>query len=732
MAEEIVIGKVTRQPYLHDVTLFSIIELMDEQGHLFTAKGTIRKVAAGEMLALTGTWQNDRRGRYLKFSAWSWQETDDKMAVISMLQLLPHVGPKSAELIWDHFGKDSLGVIRSNPRQLMLIKGFSLANVNDIERAQEELFAMGDVLRLLSPYGISQRRIRRWFLYAQKQPKDHLSTQDWMMKHPYSACMVSGIGFLTADRIAFAMGLPPQSHDRIIEAFSYVLIEAEMEGHTCLPKDKLIEKTASLLTKTGRPVDVGFLASVFPMWIKQRAVMEEGMVYLRSVYEEEKRVAHHVAQLCATPITHPTTSSFSTLLGLIDGHEKLNEEQRSAVLAMESHRFVVLTGGPGTGKSTTLDMVLKVLRKAHEVDIRRGRYHIGLCAPTGKAAKCMEEIVKEKAFTTHRLLGIRYTEEDMLGVTYHQGNPLPYDLLIMDETSMTDQETFDWFLSAIDPRKTQVLIVGDEDQLPSVGAGMVLHSLLHANICPVIRLEQVYRQAEGSAIAFNAKAIREGKKKGWQWDEDFAFYSVPEPDDMVNVLLTLINRYEAKGVPRTDIRVLTPMRKNTVIGASSLNLTLQEIYNPKQEGDRVFLMGDREFRMGDPVMQWKNNYDLELFNGTTGIIQSIEGGSSLSILWDDGRTLTMTRDDMETILHDYATTVHKSQGSEYDTCIILVHSSHARLLERNMLYTAITRAKKRVILLGEKKALAMAIDTKNSRNRYSRLLWRLQQLSVSA
>lgn len=736
-------GEIVHQPFLDEKSLFTIIVIRPDRPELLpsgtrtdlfgciSAKGTFRKAAAGEKLELHGKWRRGQSeyGDAFYFDHFSWQPPDSEANIVEFLCLLPGIGKETAKRIYAKFGKDAAEIAKNQPIRLKEVRGINNKTFEKIMEKHEEIFSMDEVVRAFLPYGISPKKAQRWFEYAKSKKDNKESTIDWMKAHPFSFCKVHGVGFMTADKISDALGFPSDSEDRIIEGFRYVLREAgSNQGHVYLPQDILLTETEKTLYKTGRSVGMARLEDVLGDFLRTEYVKQEGTsIYLREAYDAEVKIAEGVKRLLRK---HPPTPrrDFDELIREAEAKSGItfHEKQKDVVRAFSHSRIVIMTGGPGTGKSTTLKAVLHAWREAYPNE------RIILCAPTGKAAKRMQEITGVAAMTNHRMLGMLPAEDDArLQPRHNAKNPLSQTRVAMDEVSMNDVFVTGAVFDAL-TENHMLLLIGDEDQLPSVGAGNVLHDLIASGSVPVVRLNTIFRQGNGSPIVNNAARIREGSMEGWIWNkftevdasaDVFQFHQMIDDASAAKRTIELYQHYLKEGYAYDQIRILSPMRTKTEVGADALNKRLQALINPFTDATNELRLGDRIFRAGDPVMQFKNNYDYDVFNGTSGMVEEVVKGSGIVIRWEDPELPPQfwDREELSSVHLNYASTIHKSQGSEYDIVLLILRKSHSRMLNRRLLYTAATRPKKRLHIIGDHEAMNRALSHHTEIERYSQL-----------
>ncbi len=710
-------GIVERVTYHNPENGYTVAKLKaPRELDLVTVVGTFAQISAGESLRLRGHWANHpKHGSQFKalFSDVLAPATVVGLEKYLGSGLIKGVGPVTARRMVKHFGVDILEIIDKEPARLNEVPGVGPKRVKLIAKAWIEQKAIKEVMVFLQGHGVSTT-------YAVKIYKaygdDSISV---VTENPYRlAEEIWGIGFITADKIAQALGVAPDSIGRLRAGLLYVLGQASDSGHVYLPREELIAEAAEVLK-----IEPERLEAVIAPMIEDKALMaEETAIYLPPLYYCEIGVANRLRALSSNPLPMDATE-LAEQLSELEATEDLTlaAQQRAAVLEAVKNRCFILTGGPGTGKTTTTRAILKLFE-------RLGK-RVLLASPTGRAAKRLSEVTGGEAKTLHRLL--EFTPEKM-AFSRNADNPLAGDVIIVDEASMIDLTLTNSLLKAV-PDSAQLLFVGDADQLPSVGAGRVLQDMLESGVVPQARLTEVFRQAEGSQLVANAHRINrglmpelvipDGKQKS-----DSYFVPVDEPEEVPGKIAQIVSRSLAKRLgyhPREDIQVLCPMNRG-IPGANHLNGVLQDALNPLKPGDAVAQSGGRSFRAGDKVIQLRNNYDKGAFNGDTGIVSSIdlEEQELMVSFWD--QSVRYEFHELNELALAYAITVHKSQGSEYPVVVMPLTMQHYPMLQRNLLYTGLTRAKKRVVIVGTKKAIAMALRNVEGNARYTRLAQRLQ------
>jgi len=714
-------GVLERVTYYNDSTFFMVARLRAPDETLHTIIGNLPRFSVGEQLLLDGEWsEHPEYGRQFKATAYESAAPQNVKGILRFLSSgqVKGVGPATAEKIVRAFGAQALEVLEKEPARLTALEGIGEKRATMIAASLRERREIMRVMSFLQGFGVGPGYAAR--IYR----KYGEATKDIVSKNPYQLAEdVFGVGFRTADKIALEMGLAPASSHRLRAALLFLLNQAQEEGHVFLPVEELFSRVWEALDLEEDSEWAELMEKQLKRLAQDGLLVLEGLpggtaAYLAPLYHAERYVAHKLRELARYSFSEVPDSlaSEEAIAGLSEG-------QRQAVLQALSHGLLVITGGPGTGKTTTTKSLLALFA-------RQG-LEVLLAAPTGRAAKRMTEATGREAKTIHRLLEYAYSEGEGYRFQRNEARPLRAHVLIVDEVSMVDVLLFCQLLKAI-PAGCRLILVGDADQLPSVGPGNVLREIIASGGVPVARLEQIFRQAERSAIVTNAHLVNAGKLPQWEGSSgEFCFISQSEPEQILEQILDLCSRrlprYRNKDAIN-DIQVLSPMRR-TVLGVENLNLHLQQRLNPPAPHKTELRVGNTVFRLGDKVMQIRNNYQKEVFNGDIGSITylNLEDGE-LTVCYPDVsglREVLYDLAELEELVLSYAVSVHKSQGSEYPVVILPVVTQHYVLLQRNLLYTAITRAKDLVVLVGTRKALAIAVRNNKVETRYTRLAARL-------
>ena len=689
--------------------------LKDAAGNIlsqFKAVGYCLPTSNKVRYRMEGKWsKNPKHG--IQFEVERFEEVipATKEGIITYLSCgqIKGIGKKTAEKIFEAFGEDTLAVLDQDPRKLLTIRGISEKKLKKIIDSYLANRGARDIITFLSPFGISPNRaIKLYQIYEDE-------TMDIVRNHPYMLCEISGIGFRTADKIAMSVGLDPRAPERLDEALIYTLTEAETRGHLCLEKHDFLKSCRKMLSTDG--VTEQILADRAAELVKNnRIVCFDDSVFKARTDAVEASLAQEVVRKMDGYV--PPYDDLDTMIEYEESRLRfrLAPQQIEAVKMALTNKFCVITGGPGTGKTSVQRALLDLYR--HQFP----RNKIICCAPTGKAARRMEQSTGVKASTVHRALGILANEDGQYG----EPSMMDADLVLIDEVSMLDVYLAEKLMRAIPPR-ARLILVGDSDQLPSVGPGAILKEIISSGKVPVVKLDQVFRQKNGSRIAANAKLIRHGNLS-LEYGTDFRFYDSTDmkvsADIIENLYLQEVQKY---GIDH--VVLLSPFRQKTETGANALNQRLQAIVNPAAPEKAEAVYGTRRFRVGDKVMQIKNCGDIS--NGDVGYIRRITGTQNDSLIqidFGEGRTVEYDNSELEMLDLGYASTVHKSQGSEYKSVIINLQCAHSVMLVRPLIYTAITRAKEQVLLVGERKALCTAIRRTDTEQRGTKLAQRINNL----
>jgi exodeoxyribonuclease V alpha subunit len=743
-------GSVERVTYYNPENGYSVLRLRpvpsrtpgtDREG-LITVTGNLPELAPGEYLNLDGKWVNHPR-HGMQFQVEICEQT--LPATVAGLRrylgsgLVKGIGPRLAERIVSHFGLSTFEVIENTPERLGEVPDIGPKRSLLIAEAWVEQKQVKEIMLFLHSHGVSTNLAVK--IYKQYGDQAMAVVQN----DPYRLARdISGVGFKTADRIAQALGLPGDHPSRIEAGLIYVLNQQSDEGHTYFPRQELVAQAVKLLQvplELAPPAlerlsqDERVRQQVLPYLQEQtrngvenseegsppvalgeaRSIYGRTAVYLGPLYHHEVGAAERLRRMAETWPTR--LSDLPPVFVAID--PELSPEQQAAIHSALSHPVSVLTGGPGTGKTTAIRALIDVMEAAHK--------SYALASPTGRAAKRLSQAAGRPASTIHRLLGYKPGE----GFKHHAGNPLAIDLLVIDETSMLDLALAHALLKALQPG-THLLLVGDVDQLPSVGAGDVLRDVIASEVAPVARLSVIFRQAAESQIITNAHRINQGLMPIYPTGNegmDFFLFPAETPEEAASWVQEVVcKRIPQKfGLhPRDDIQVLAPMYRG-LAGVDALNAGLQAALNPSEliKPEKTFF--GRTFRPGDKLMQVQNNYDKDVYNGDIGFLFAINAIDHNLTVDFDGRAVVYDWSEADQLVLAYAVSVHKAQGSEFPAVVIPLLTQHYLMLQRNLLYTAVTRARRLCVLVGSKRAIAIAVRNNKVSQRYTALDWRLRE-----
>ena len=710
--KEVLAGLVERVTY-HNVENGFCVLRARARGHrdLVTVVGHAATIAAGEWITASGEWLNDHthgqqfKAKFLRTSAPTSVEGIEKYLGSGMIR---GIGPVYAKKMVKAFGEKVFDVIEAEPDRLREVAGIGAVRAKRITDAWAEQKIIREIMVFLHSNGVgTARAVRIYKTYG-------ADAVQVMTENPYRLARdIRGIGFKTADAIAMKLGVEKTAMTRLRAGISYALAEAMDDGHCGFPTAELLPLAEGLLEVTQKPICTALDLELAEGTVIADRVGETNCIFLSNLYQAERSIAERLAMLTTEKLPWGAIDADKAVpwvearVGL-----ELATSQKAAIrLALDS-KIIVITGGPGVGKTTIVNAILRILA-AKGVNIL-------LAAPTGRAAKRLNETTGLEAKTIHRLL-----EVDPRGGGFKRNleNPLDCDLLVIDETSMVDVLLMQAVLKAL-PRTAALFVVGDVDQLPSVGPGQILADLIGSGVIPVVRLTEVFRQAAQSRIIVSAHRINQGLMPDLGKPEegsDFYFVQVDEPETAVTRIVELVKtriprRFRLDSI--RDIQVLCPMNRGGV-GARSLNIALQAALNPA--GERKVERFGWTFAPGDKVMQIENDYDKEVFNGDIGYIDDVDPNEGELTASFDGRAITYGFGELDTLVPSYAATIHKSQGSEYPAVVIPVMTQHYAMLQRNLLYTGVTRGKRLVVLVGQKKAIAIAVRNLSGRRRWSKL-----------
>lgn len=723
MTEEIIInGYIEDIVYRNAENGYSVFDV-SSKGELITCVGILSSASVGEEISMKGQWtMHPTFGKQFKVS-----EAERKMpkTAADMLRYLSAgtikgIGPATANKIVERFGEDTFDILENRPDLLSSIRGISEEKAESISKEFKKQFAVREVMIYLEKYGMKPTEC----LAAYKA--FGMSATERISENPYVLCTEKvGIRFERADEIAEKIGtlISPVYRERA--GLVYIIKHNLENGHTCLPREKIILPASEFLSCTNDRIE-----KIIDDLIEDKELVEKELdgvpfLFLPNVYLTEKKIADRIKVMLSFPPPkgRPATEDIDILeekQGI-----KFEEKQREAIITAVKRGLLVLTGGPGTGKTTTLKGILSLYEKR--------KLSVLLAAPTGRAAKRMSEVTGREAKTIHRLLEVQWGENDKQKFCRNMQNPLECDAVIVDELSMVDIHLFRGLLDAL-PLGCRLIMVGDSDQLPPVGAGNILHDIIKTDLLPVVALTEVFRQAMESLIVTNAHKIVKGEYPELdKTDKDFFFL---QRENITLAASTVIDLYTSR-LPKAygydsinDIQIICPSRKGEN-GTVNLNRSLQKILNPPSADKEELEQGGRIFREGDKVMQIKNNYDLfwtrgketssGIFNGDIGIIEAVNHNAKIMKIRFDDRLAVYEFENAKELEHAYAVTVHKSQGCEFEAVVMPVSGIPPMLSYRNLLYTAVTRAKTRIVLVGSKAQVYAMVDNDKKTRRYSAL-----------
>ena len=716
-------AQIERITYYNEENGYTIAKAKIGGRHdLVTVVGNLLSVNAGEVLKLKGEWHNHPKfGEQFKIIGYESIVPATVKGIEKYLGsgLIKGIGPVMAKRLVTKFGLETLNIIETDIKKLHEVEGIGDKRIEMIRKAWDDQKEIREVMVFLQDKGVSPTYGAKIF---KQYGKESIKV---VQENPYRlATDIFGIGFITADKIAEKLNIAKDSQIRAEAGILYVLHQLSDEGHVYFPYEQLVEECKKILG-----VEKDTIVKAFEQIATDRKIIIEDLnkegefkennkaVYLAKFYVSECGVASKLKTLIQCPKTLRTFDR-DKAIEWVQGELKIQlaENQKQAVRESIDKKVMVVTGGPGTGKTTIINSIIRIYKKLGQ--------RVLLAAPTGRAAKRMNEATGHGAKTIHRLLEFSPKEG---GFKKDENNPLAAELIVIDETSMVDTILMYHFFKAV-PKEATLILVGDVDQLPSVGAGNVLKDIIESNFIPTVTLTEIFRQAKESLIIVNAHRVNNGQMPMVTYHkdhpQDFYFFEIEEPEKALEKIIELCK----EKIPKkfgfnsvNDIQVLTPMHRG-IVGVTNLNAELQKHLNHSSD---EFTRGGKVLKVGDKVMQIRNNYDKEVFNGDIGRIIKIDREEQVIVVDYDGRYIPYEYSELDEIVMAYAVSVHKSQGSEYPVIVMPILTQHYMLLQRNLLYTGVTRGKKLVILVGTKKAIAIAIKNNKPQKRYTLLRDRL-------
>ncbi|MEO8705031.1 MAG: ATP-dependent RecD-like DNA helicase [Kofleriaceae bacterium] len=714
-------GTLERFVFRSEDTGFTVARVVTPAHELVTIVGELVGVQEGLPLRLRGQWIQDRKyGRQFKVSTYQLKSPETLVGIEKFLGsgIIPGIGPEIAGRMVEKFGMETLDVIDKDPARLSEVKGIGKQRAEKIAAAFAEQRHVQDVMVFLRGHGVSAAFAARIIKKYGNAAINVIRANPYRLAHE-----VWGIGFRTADSIAEKLGIARDAPERLEAGLLHALETSSEDGHMHLPDDELVAIAAELLAVASDPLPPRLAALEARRLVVRENLGDRGPCSaLPWAYQAEAESAAMLAELARTPgrgmalDVHAAIHAFEAVTGVT-----LAVQQRRAVESALTDKCVVITGGPGVGKTTIVKAIVHLARLVHR--------KVALAAPTGRAAKRLSEATQYEGMTIHRLLEYNPHEG---GFVRNRENPLDVDLLVVDEASMVDAQLFRAALGALKP-SAQLVLVGDIDQLPSVGAGAILADVIASEAATVIRLTEIFRQAAESKIVVSAHAINQGEvpdlaSPSAGATSDFYFIGRDDPESARATIVELVaeripQRFGLAGV--TDVQVLAPMHRGE-LGTAMLNRALQERLNPAGETPEL-ARGDRVYRRGDKVMQLRNDYDKSVFNGDIGVIASVDRDAAILFVDFDGRVAKYERGELDQLTHAYAVSIHKSQGSEYPAIVLVLATQHYMMLQRSLLYTAVTRGKRLVVIVGTRRAVEMAVRNQDAKRRYTWLAERVRE-----
>jgi exodeoxyribonuclease V alpha subunit len=721
--EEVLEGVLERITVRKEATSWTVGKLTvvdaKEGKKQVTVVGLLPGTLPGEGLRLTGAWVSDPKfGLQFRVSSFVTFRPASLVGIEKYLKsgLLKGMGDKVADALLVHFGEDTLEILDNSWERLLEVKGIGKVRAGRIMESWAEQRQLKGIMTFLLAHGVAPALATRIYKTYGSESIKRIHDNPYCLSEE-----VFGVGFKTADRIASGLGIPHESTIRLEAGVRYVLsLASSGPGHVFLPRHELVMLAVKELSISAEALETFIQQLLFTgrgLVVEQTPIGE--VVFLKGLYNAEVGAASRLRAILATEAPS-FKRDISERIQEFEGSAgmKLAARQAEAVELAGKSKVLIITGGPGTGKTTIIRTILGIMGQ----DVR-----VRLCAPTGRAAKRMEESTGREAQTLHRLLGYK----PGTGFRHNQANPLEADVVIVDEASMMDVSLFNHLLQAL-PGFCRLILVGDVDQLPSVGPGIVLRDIIGSGVVPVVRLDEIFRQGQESRIVVNAHRVNRGERLslGGGVGSDFFFLAHDDPAEILEVVKTLVSQRlpHSLGIdPVRDIQVLAPTRRKNLLAVNNLNLELQALLNPPKAGAGEVKHGDHSFRSGDKVMQLRNDYEREVFNGDVGVVVGVSQKMSMLTVRFPGhdRPVVYKRIDLDDLVLAYASTVHKAQGGEHPVVVFVLHTQHHVLLQRNLLYTGMTRGRRMVVLVGSSKAVNRAIQNNKIAERHTRLGARL-------
>ena len=726
-------GMVSDIVFKNEENGYTIANLANEDDEI-TIVGCMPTLSMGESIEVEGKWINHKiYGSQFEVQSFMPVTPSSLEGIYVYLSsgMIHGIGEKMAKRIVDKFGVDTLDIIQNTPERLTEVEGIGMKKVKQIQESYEENRELRNIIIKLSPYGITPNYCLR--IYKKYKEK----SIEIINKNPYRlAEEVRGIGFKIADEIASKIGIDKYSPDRIMQGILFTLNQSLANGHTYLPKRVLIEQSVKILGVESSFVEKGIMDLAYAKKVHLENKNGEILVYLMMYYICENGVCKEIIKLSQHEIKD-LHINIDKEIKIVEKEDNINlaKNQIEAVKEAINNGVTIITGGPGTGKTTTINTIIKIFENNDQ--------KVVLCAPTGRAAKRMSETSNKEAKTIHRLLEMGFaTDSDELIFFKDEEDPIDADVIILDEASMVDIILMYNLLKAV-KLGTRLLLVGDSDQLPSVGAGNVLKDIIDSGVIKTVRLNEIFRQARESMIVVNAHKINNGEPLFLNVkNKDFFFLRKNTNEEIINEIIGLVSERLPKFYKfdkLKDIQVLASMRKGD-LGVNNLNIELQKYLNPPEKYKQEEQFAKRTFRVGDKVMQIRNNYTKKwetedksdsgegIYNGDIGYIFHIDKDKkTVYVLFDKVKLASYKYDELDELDHSFCTTIHKSQGSEFPVVVIPIVWAPPMLLSRNLLYTAVTRAKKLVVLVGDVRYLEQMIKNNRINDRYSNLSYKLNR-----